>query len=272
MKTTAIIIGLIFFALITFVGCERVNVGNVGLQVNLSGSERGVSKMKYVTGFCFYNRFSTTIVEYSTRFASIEFSDFAVTCKGGTTFTAHPKLTYKVNASLADKTYQSFGTDDMSIIEQGYIHNAVTKALGDVANKFTPDSLLYSRERYEDMVMKDVKYQCDSLGIDITMFRANLTPSEAISAAIDAKQKAIQDAQKVENEKMSTIAEGEKLVAKAKLEAEALITSARAEAESNKLRQQTLTPMLLQQQFLEKWDGKLPVYGNTPQLFKDISK
>jgi hypothetical protein len=29
--------------------------------------------------------------------------------------------------------------------------------------------------------------------------------------------------------------------------------------------------MLIQQQFIEKWDGKLPVYGQVPQLFKGIN-
>ena len=28
--------------------------------------------------------------------------------------------------------------------------------------------------------------------------------------------------------------------------------------------------MILKQQWIEKWDGKLPVYGNLPTLFKGI--
>ena len=36
---------------------------------------------------------------------------------------------------------------------------------------------------------------------------------------------------------------------------------------TNKLTK-TLTPLLLQQQWIEKWDGKLPVYGQVPMLFK----
>jgi hypothetical protein len=34
--------------------------------------------------------------------------------------------------------------------------------------------------------------------------------------------------------------------------------SARAEAEANKLKQATLTPMLLQQMWIEKWNGSVP--------------
>jgi hypothetical protein len=49
-----------------------------------------------------------------------------------------------------------------------------------------------------------------------------------------------------------------------------LLANARAEAESNRLRQQTLTPMLLQQQWIEKWRGNVPTTqlgANTQVLY-----
>ena len=52
--------------------------------------------------------------------------------------------------------------------------------------------------------------------------------------------------------------------------AEAMLANARAEAESNRLRQQTLTPMLLQQQWIEKWKGNVPTTqlgANTQVLY-----
>ncbi|NBQ48888.1 MAG: hypothetical protein EBU33_10630, partial [Sphingobacteriia bacterium] len=59
-------------------------------------------------------------------------------------------------------------------------------------------------------------------------------------------------------------------IATAEGNAQALLANARAEAESNKLRQSTLTPMLLQQQWIEKWDGTLPTTqlgSNTNTMF-----
>lgn len=53
-----------------------------------------------------------------------------------------------------------------------------------------------------------------------------------------------------------------------KAEAEKKVVAAQAEAEANKLRTQALTPLILKQQWIEKWDGKLPVYGSLPTLFK----
>jgi hypothetical protein len=45
-----------------------------------------------------------------------------------------------------------------------------------------------------------------------------------------------------------------------------------AEKKANELRQQALTPAILEKMWIEKWDGKLPVYGQVPTIFKDISK
>ena len=42
------------------------------------------------------------------------------------------------------------------------------------------------------------------------------------------------------------------------------------QAEQNKIRSSGITPQLLQQQFIEKWDGKTPLYGQTPTLLKTI--
>ena len=45
-----------------------------------------------------------------------------------------------------------------------------------------------------------------------------------------------------------------------------------AEKKANELRQQALTPEILEKMWIEKWDGALLVYGQVPTIFKDISK
>ena len=84
---------------------------------------------------------------------------------------------------------------------------------------------------------------------------------ESIVNAVNAKNEAVQKAMKSQNE-----------VAVVKAEAEKAIISAKAEAEANRLREQALTPAILEKMWIEKWDGKLPVYGQVPTLFRDISK
>ena len=73
----------------------------------------------------------------------------------------------------------------------------------------------------------------------------------------------IQEAQRVENE-----------IAKTKAEAEKKLIAARAEKEVNELRAQALTPAILQQMWIEKWDGKLPVTmaGGDSKLLLNLPK
>ena len=74
-----------------------------------------------------------------------------------------------------------------------------------------------------------------------------------------------------ENKVKQAEAEAKIKVATAEGNAQAMLTTAKAEAEANKMKQATLTSLLLQQLWIEKWDGKLPVYGQTPQLFKGVN-
>lgn len=94
---------------------------------------------------------------------------------------------------------------------------------------------------------------------------------ESLEASITAKNKAVQDALKIENEIKSVEAEGKKQVAAATKAAEALKIKGDAEAEYNRKISASLSPLIVQQNFVDRWDGKLPTYGTVPQLFKDVT-
>ena len=83
---------------------------------------------------------------------------------------------------------------------------------------------------------------------------------ESIVKAVNSKNQAIQDAMRAENELKVSQADAAKLIAKAE-----------GERQANELRTKSITPLLLQQELINKWDGKLPVYGAVPQLFKGLT-
>jgi regulator of protease activity HflC (stomatin/prohibitin superfamily) len=81
---------------------------------------------------------------------------------------------------------------------------------------------------------------------------------ETFKKAIEAKNNAVQAALRAENEVKTAEAQAKIKIATAEGNAKAMLTSAKAEAEANSLKQKTLTQMLLQQQWIERWNGKLP--------------
>jgi len=82
---------------------------------------------------------------------------------------------------------------------------------------------------------------------------------EVIIQAVNSKNQAVQKAMEAEN-KLRT----------AEANAKIKIVEAEAEASANRLRQQTLTPMQIQHEFIDKWDGKTPLYGSAPTFFKSV--
>jgi regulator of protease activity HflC (stomatin/prohibitin superfamily) len=88
---------------------------------------------------------------------------------------------------------------------------------------------------------------------------------EVIAAAITAKAQAIQQAERARNELATTQAEAAKKIAEAEGDAKSMVTRAQGEADANRIRQNSLTPQLLElrrieneQALIEHWNGQLP--------------
>ena len=77
-------------------------------------------------------------------------------------------------------------------------------------------------------------------------------------AAIEAKNQAIQEALKAENLVKQAEANAQIAIAKAKGEAEATRVKADAEAYYNRTISASLSPFIIQEDWIEKWNGQLP--------------
>lgn len=114
-----------------------------------------------------------------------------------------------------------------------------------------------------------------------TVVLTNIDFSDAFEKAVEEKMIAEQSKLKADYENQTRVAQAEadaeaKLKAAeaaieiAKAEAEALMIEAEAEAEANKLLTQSLTEMILESRFYEKWDGKLPQVMGEGSAILDI--
>jgi regulator of protease activity HflC (stomatin/prohibitin superfamily) len=137
------------------------------------------------------------------------------------------------------------------------------------ANSYTAEDLVSNRQEFETKVRAKLDSSLVREGFVISQLTSNLGYPESFKNAIIAKNNAVQSALMAENQVKTAEAQAKIKIAQAEGNAQALLTNARAEAESNRLRQQTLTPMLLQQMWIEKWDGVLPTTslgGNSPVM------
>jgi len=268
---TAGVIG--FFALIfLFFSCERIDAGHVGVKVNQFGDDKGVDNVVEVTGMVFYNPITHSIYEFPTFIQHKEYTgdnSFVVNSKDGSEFHVSPIINYSVQRDKVPAIFSKYRRS-LEQIEEGFLKTAVFDAFRLATNKYTADELIGNRQGYEVEVRKILENQLLKEGFVVNQFTSNLVYPETFKAAIEAKNNAVQAALRAENEVKTAEAQAKIKVATAEGNAQALFTSAKAEAEANRMKQQTLTPLLIQLEFVQKWDGKLPVYGQVPQLFKNL--
>jgi regulator of protease activity HflC (stomatin/prohibitin superfamily) len=270
----SILIGVAAFFTLTFLffSCERIDAGHVGVKVNQYGDNKGVDDVVAVTGMVFFNPFTTAIYEFPTFIQHKEYkgeNSFIVNSKDGSEFSVSPIMNYSVQRDKVPAIFSKYRRP-LEDIEEGFLKTAVYDAFRLATNKYTADELISNRAVFEVEVRRLLDGQLLKEGFIINQFTSNLIYPETFKKSIEAKNNAVQAALRAENEVKTAEAQAKIKVATAEGNAQAMLTSAKAEAESNRMKQQTLTPLLLQLEYINKWDGKLPVYGTVPQLFKTI--
>ncbi len=271
-----IIFGIVgfFLLMVLFFSCERIDAGHVGVKVNLYGDNKGVDNVTEVTGMVFYNPFTHSIYEFPTFVQHKEYTgdnSFIVNSKDGSEFHVSPIINYSVQREKVPSIFSKYRRE-LSSIEEGFLKTAVFDAFRLATNKYTADELIGNRQQYEIEVRKILESQLLREGFTIAQFTSNLVYPETFKKAIEAKNNAVQAALRAENEVKTAEAQAKIKIATAEGNAKAMLTSAKAEAEANSLKQKTLTQMLLQQQWIDKWNGKLPetMLGNGQNIMLGI--
>ena len=120
------------------ISVERIDVGHVGLKINNTGDERGLSKTTYVTGWVFYNSWLTRIKEYPVTQQHVDYEETAIITRGGFQAVIKPSFNWAVNPVNAADMYQNL-RQDVDQIKDTWLKNAIIGAVNDVANLYTRD-------------------------------------------------------------------------------------------------------------------------------------
>lgn len=123
-------------------------------------------------------------------------------------------------------------------------------------SKYTSTDLLNHKTEIMDAVKSTVTDYFKNYGITITV----LGLKEGISYENPAIQTAIDEKFASEQKLVIQQNENDANIAKAEAEAKAIILKAEAEAEANKKMAQSLTQALIDYEYAQSWDGKLPTY------------
>ncbi|HTB07496.1 MAG TPA: SPFH domain-containing protein [Bacteroidia bacterium] len=277
-RNTRMIIIVAVAALLLVLGfansCTRINPGEAGFKISNSGDYRGVDSIPLEVGWVFYMPGFSQVIKFPTSMqhvvwtsssteGSVNNDELSIGCKGGAGFYLDIGMNYAVVPQKVAHIYLKFKTNDLSMLSNTYIRNTTRKVLNDLAGTYTVDSLLTNRPQYERMAEKILGDMLIKDGIVINQLSILTTPrpSDAtLAAAINAKITAKQNAETSQMQLQTSIAEANKKIAEARGDSASIVIKAHGQAAANEKIQQSLTPLLIQKMWIEKWSGDLPAY------------
>lgn len=260
MKTKIKYLIISLIAVLSFSSCERVAPNYAGVLMENYG-KKGKEDFKIVSG-----RVSTW--EWGTELFQVPLfdqrGDFEeqVTLKAAdnTEFKARPAYSYKVIKDRAvdvvfDNKHIGGGSDFMTSLEDNILEPRIYDLIKEESRKHKTDSLmadggsLIFEKRLEQIVDKEFEKR----GLQLLTFSAQLEFSEKVREKIDSRNEvntniSVLDQQIEEQKKRNQL---EQLKTE-----QALITS------------RGLTKEILYKEFIDKWDGKTPLYGIVPEFLK----
>jgi regulator of protease activity HflC (stomatin/prohibitin superfamily) len=177
-------------------------------------------------------------------------------------------LSYAIEPLKAPDFYVKYRVADMEMFTHGILRDVVRNSLNEVASTYVVEDI-YGEKKAEFLhkVQLMIEQKMAPVGVGVQQFGFIGAPRvpTVIATAITAKAQAIQQAERARNELATTQAEAAKKIAEAEGDAKSLVTRAQGEADANRIRQNSLTPQLLElrriennRALIDKWNGQLP--------------
>jgi regulator of protease activity HflC (stomatin/prohibitin superfamily) len=158
-----------------------------------------------------------------------------------------------VDPTSCKSLYEKFTGNHLEGIVKPVLYDGFKSATA----AFTLEGAIAQRDALAAKMLENVKSKLEPYGIIVVSVEIkDVQIPEAFAQAVEDKKVAEQIQARAETEKLTAIIKAEQELEVKKLEAEA-----------NTIVTQTLSEQILRQQFITKWDGKLPLYsGNDGAL------
>lgn len=250
---------ILILPLITACGFEVVDTGNRGIKTTFGE----VIGEPLAEGIYFYNPFTSGIKEITVR--DEKFSDkTAIFTKDTQRTDVEFAAVWHIDPMYVGKIYKEVG--DINAIQEKILKPIVLASMKDAIGQVIADELINKRELVTQAAQKTVQDNLKSKNIVLSGLQfTNIDFDDNYERAVEQKVVAIQDAQKAKNKTVQIEEEAKQTVA-----------SAKAEAESLRIRSQALAQNkgLVEFEAVKKWNGVLPVniYGNAPIPFLSLGQ
>ncbi len=171
-------------------------------------------------------------------------------------------VTYNTSHEKAGDVFRSFRGADIADIERTFIRRTIITVSQNAAGQMSLTELIsQQRGQLQGRIQEDLQNEMSKMGfvVDKVNLGASHLP-DIIEKQLQQKMAAQQQAQQADYElqRQQTLAKAK--VAEAEGDAQSTLVKAKAQAEANRLLQESLTPLLIQNKAIERWNGTLPQF------------
>lgn len=250
----------------------------VGIEVDQSGSQRGVQDFVLKTGRIWYNPYSTSIIEYPTFMQTVVWTanksegnpqdeSITFTTKDSMIVNADFNTSYTLVEAKIPNFYVKFRSDDLKGFSDGFMHNVARDCINGVGGRYDIEAIMGDNAQFIAEGRKCVQDTLIQYGVQLEQFGiiGAPRPPDNVKQSINLKVQATQLALQKQNEVAQAQADAKKMVAEAQGQADSQITRAKGEAESNRIKSSSIDDKLIrwyaltnQHDYIWRWNGELP--------------
>lgn len=162
-------------------------------------------------------------------------------------------VNYQLDEDKVTDMFRQVGQNYNAIVLEPAIQETIKSAI----SQYNAEELVTKRNEVSDKILEILSVKVNDYGLKIiSVSLKNFDFSSEYNASIERKTIAEQNALTAEQELKSSEANAKKKV-----------IEAQAEADANKIKNQTITDEILTQQFIEKWNGELPKVMGEGNIF-----
>lgn len=245
---------------LTFMSCTRVEPNYIGVRMTNFG-KNGKSDYTLAQGNVNTFGFGTKLFQVPTFEQRGSFGDRTLHLKAAdnTEFTAKPLYSYEIMRDrTVDIVFQNArlesGDEFMRALEDNIIEPHIYDLMKEASLNYTTEALMTTGGllKFEKYLQGILTKAFEERGLILKTFSTNMDFSKNVRAKIDSR---------------NTVSTNISLLDQQILQQQKINELARLRVEENRLIDQGLTKKILVDRFIQKWDGKTPLYGDSPIHF-----
>lgn len=179
-------------------------------------------------------------------------------------------IQYQVIREQANELYTDWGGAPLDVVQDRVVRQYTRTEVPKIASQYGWEDVSGSRRtQITELIATDLRQEFARRHLRlVSVGIREVHLPDALKAALDEKIAAQQQAERQTYALKQAEVEAQQAKVKAQGEAQAILALADAQAKANRLLSQSLTPLIIESQKIQKWDGTLPKVsgGSIPML------